>query len=534
LAAGGSADPAFSWLYPYDRTVFPRGLLPPELQLGGVAPDGALVHVSLPSLKYKGFFGASNPGRVVLSPAVWQAITLAAQAKDDLKIEVTKISAGQVSGPIAEHWTIAQGSLRGSIYYETYNSKLIEDGGLDPVGIMQIQPGAAQPKVIKSGCSNVCHTASADGSTLVAMGAPAAVVGAADPSQFSSSYDLKNGATVLRTQRDDSFAYGGLYPDGSFLMSASHYRLWNPGSMSRLYDTRTGATIAAPGWDGVIRYAGTTAFSPDGKFLAFIHEDLDEGLGHTLAVMSFTPATKTFSGLVDLASDPNNTLAWPAFTPDSKELVFHVGSNASFETDLGATGDVYRVDLATHTMRRLDALDGYGAGTSQSYLPAQDANLNFAPTVLPEAVGGYFWTVFTSHRSYGNTLPSQAPTECSPSGCDSSDTNGKLWVAAIDLTPAPGADSSHPAFYLDGQELEADNLRGFWVLNPCKPNGSACRSGDDCCGGFCNGDTDGGAGKCGSAGGGCSHTYEKCSTGADCCDSGALCINGRCAQTTPQ
>ena len=42
--------------------------------------------------------------------------------------------------------------------------------------------------------------------------------------------------------------------------------------------------------------------------------------------------------------------------------------------------------------------------SGQTYLPANDPGLSFAPTVLPEAVGGYFWVVFTSHRSYGNTL----------------------------------------------------------------------------------------------------------------------------------
>ena len=97
-------------------------------------------------------------------------------------------------------------------------------------------------------------------------------------------------------------------------------------------------------------------------------------------------------------------------------------------------------------------------------------------------MGGYFWVVFTSHRSYGNTLPSM----------DNGDEYGKLWVAAIDLNGAPGADLSHPAFYLDGQETKADNLRGFWVLDPCKQDGASCASGDECCNGFCRGGADGG------------------------------------------
>jgi hypothetical protein len=54
LAAGGSADTAFKFLYPYDATVFPRGLLPPSLQFAGAAPSAVYVHVTSPTLNYKG------------------------------------------------------------------------------------------------------------------------------------------------------------------------------------------------------------------------------------------------------------------------------------------------------------------------------------------------------------------------------------------------------------------------------------------------------------------------------------------------
>ena len=54
----------------------------------------------------------------------------------------------------------------------------------------------------------------------------------------------------------------------------------------------------------------------------------------------------------------------------------------------------------------------------------------------------------------------------------------------IELHAADGFDPSHPAFYLEGQEIAANNLRGFWVLNPCKEVGKGCTSGDECCGGF--------------------------------------------------
>ena len=513
LQGGGTADSGFAWLYPYDQTVFPRDLLPPTMQWGGIAPDTLYVHITSASLDYKGYFnGASGPPQLALPAADWTAITAAASGpKDPLVVDVTKVSGGLVTGPITESWPIAQGSLRGVVYYETYDSTLA--GGVGSVGIMQIQPGSKAPTVLKKGCGNVCHTASADGSTLVA----------AQSLLSSASYDLKTAASAIKVMGGNTFTYGGLYPDGTFEMSATNYRTW-VNAPSRLYDTATGANIPAMGWDSAITNAGTTAFSPDGQHIAFVHEDESPS---KLAMMDFTKSPVTFSNLQDLVTDSQN-VGWPAFTPDSKWIVYHSDSNAQFETDADAVGDVYMVDTATKAVARLDALDGYTGSGTASYLPANDPGLSFAPTVLPEAVGGYFWVVFTSHRSYGNTLVSKQP-----SSDGTADEYGKLWVAALDLNPVDGQDASHPAFFLDGQELEADNLRGFWVLPPCEQNGVDCNSGDECCNGFCRAD-DAGTLVCVSPPGGCSNVYETCTTASDCCNAGDSCINGKCAQPPAQ
>jgi hypothetical protein len=348
---------------------------------------------------------------------------------------------------------------------------------------------------------------------------------------------LTNNFSTIRTANDDSLTYAGLYPDGSFFMTATNYR-GASGNPSRMFNTKTGAAIAANGWDNTITNGGTVAFSPDGKQVAFVHEDKDNG--HTLAKMDFDVSTNTFSNLVDLATDSNNYVAWPAFTPDGKQVIYHSGSSVTFETDCGATGDLYIVDVATKMVRRLDVIDGYMGSGSGSYLPASDPGLNFAPTMLSEAVGGYFWAIFTSHRSYGNLLASKAsgaggmgPSMCPSPGGD--EANGKLWVAAIDIGGAPGQDISHPAFYLDGQELNADNLRGYWVLPPCRKDGDSCTSGDQCCGGFCGIDAGDGGFLCGvKPPGVCSKEFDKCMTDADCCDPKDLCIAGRCTQPPPQ
>ena len=61
---------------------------------------------------------------------------------------------------------------------------------------------------------------------------------------------------------------------------------------------------------------------------------------------------------------------------------------------------------------------------------ADDVDLNYEPTVLPVASGGFVWVVFTSRRLYGNqaTLP---PFCSDPRTIDlvTNVTTKKLWVA---------------------------------------------------------------------------------------------------------
>ncbi len=517
LATGGTGDSAFKLVYPYDGTVFAGGLPSPTLQWNGTgATTAAYVHIQAPGVDYKGYFGASNPGRAKIGQRAWDVIAVAPGPRDAVRVEVTKLAGSQVTGPALESWKMASGNLRGAIYYETYGSALVAGGVIGGgVGIMKIAPGSSQPVPIASGCGNVCHTASADGSTLVS--ATGFILG-------SQVLDLRNNGAVIRQNGDQTFVYGGLTPDGKLSMSSTNYRTWIAGT-SRLFDTRTGAPVAAPGWDGVVSRAAMPSFAPDGTMIAFNHHS--QGGGHTIATMNHAAATHAFSGLTTIASDSSRFLGWPAFTPDTKSVVYHAGTSPTFETcgvqtDAGVTqityGNLFSVDLATKTVTRLDALDGYSGAGQASYLPANDPDYNFSPTVLPVAVGGYFWVVFTSHRSYGNTLGS----------LDNNDENGKLWVAAIDIGAPPGRDPSHPAFYLEGQELGSNNHRGFWVLNPCKDDGNGCGTGDECCGGYCGPDANGQL-ACTHTKPPCSKEYDRCSTAADCCTAGSSCINGRCA-----
>ncbi len=161
-------------------------------------------------------------------------------------------------------------------------------------------------------------------------------------------------------------------------------------------------------------------------------------------------------------------------------------------------------------------------------------DLNTPPTVNPVASGGYAWVIFTSRRMYGNEAV--IPPFCSdPRGVNliTNITPKKLWVAAIDVNSQPGTDTSHPAFYLPGQELLAGNSRGFWVLDPCRSDGASCESGDQCCNGYCEANGDAGALICSNTVPTCASNGDKCKVSGDCCDPAAACIGGYCALAGP-
>jgi hypothetical protein len=111
--------------------------------------------------------------------------------------------------------------------------------------------------------------------------------------------------------------------------------------------------------------------------------------------------------------------------------------------------------------------------------------------------------------------------------------NKRIWVAALRPIPADSEfptglqDISAPGFFLDGQS-ESGNVRAFTTLNPCIKSGdqtNTCKSGLDCCSGFCfipedmlTGEFDvEPVGHCTDEPPSCSKTNERCTADADCC-----------------
>jgi hypothetical protein len=551
------ADSGLGWLYPYDKTVWPRGLLAPLLQW--TAPrsyDALSIHIQEAAFEYKGYFAKTATPFVhhPIPQTAWQALAYS-NGGEDVTVTLVFAAGGQAYGPLTETWKIAHGTLSGTVYYNSYGTNLAHNytgGGVTFGGAtLAIKHGATSPTLVAGNDNEcrVCHSVSADGSRLVTQ--------QGNNYSISSSYALTSGyAETPMAATDGRFGWPAMYPDGTFLLSNGAKLAgggWN--GDAQLFAVPAGTSIASTGIPAGLRM-GTPVFSPDGKHIAFNYYGGASADHVSLATMDFDPATKTFSNLQVVFTPPAGTTTsgaiWPSFMPTSDAIVFELevqyngrdwgGTRSSCDSTAcvadsasGAQGELWWVDLTSKTASRLDALNGKG------YLPTNaptqhtnDAVLHYEPTVSPVPSGGYAWVVFTSRRLYGNvaTLP---PYESDPRYTDLSKTatTKKLWVAAVDLNAKSG-DPSHPAFYLPAQELLAGNSRGYWVVDPCQPNGQSCQTGDECCGGYCK-DVDGGF-VCTDQPPPCSMLNDKCVADTDCCGgamSGIKCINGRCAQPGP-
>jgi hypothetical protein len=497
--------------YPYDNTVFPRGLLPPQLMWGGTNA-GEPMKLSLTSdfATLEVYFLAPPDGRYSPPDDVWQKVTESGEG-GPVSMKLAHIAADGTGKLVAnQNWRLASGSLRGTVYYWSNNKGRI----------LRIKPGATAPDDFLAdagvtGCST-CHAVSANGNKLIIGG-----------DLNTSTYDLVNNQSVfsltsLPTPRPiREWAMPAVSPNGDFLVQNHGSLPGPPGSTDGdgFWNTTTGEHINGTGLDGL--FLDMPSFAADGSRIVYVD--------HSTKGLSMVPYSEAGGmpqagapvGLVPASGDQGTqAFAFPTVAPSGKWIVY---ARSALDTRSGP-GDLYLASAeGPGSETPLDALNGTGY---PFVAMERDRHFNYEPTFMPVAAGGYFWVVFTSRRTYGNQLvgPAQADLGGNPG-------TKQLWVAAIDIDPQPGQDPSHPPFLVPGQDLTDLNMRGFWALDPCKEDGQSCSGASQCCSKVCLGDGTCGGGQSAS----CKQVGDTCAAAADCCfaNKGYQCINNHCTEAKP-
>jgi hypothetical protein len=551
--------PAITILYPYEKTVFPLGLGSPLVMWNAPKPNDVYrLHYEEPNFTCDDYEVVTPPARLRIKQDCWDWLT-SANKGDPVQVTLSRWDSGTKMAYVSakETWTLARENMQGAVYYWTTTSPTDAYLARLPIG------AGATPQPLTVGGQKVCmacHAVSADGKTLVAVAGDIGMPSAAFPGESTAatpgycatsgacqedmptddrawiSFDLA-GAPALTTRKQSNLFGGNLAvnPDGKYAVFGD-VQLY-------LADTTAGTPILNTGLDNFVVDTGTVglmmpAFSPDGNHLTAVEGPADPsgqpsfitlaGATGKLVELDFNEMTHTFSNPKRLAAESGfpatqAAIAYPTFSPDANWIAFHVGDKptaceANCDAAETSTGAIYLQNTSGAAPIRLAAL------TDTPTVAAGQQNHTFEPTFNPKERGGYFWVVASNERDWGNKITAAAAP---------ANGNKRLWVAAVDAMPGT-TDPSHPPFFLEGQDENRLNMRGFWALAACIPTGSGtCTAGFQCCSGYC-----GPGGICVDIGntmptciplGGACNVADAGPTGG-CCNSPPVgCINSVCA-----
>jgi len=495
----GGADPAMSVVYPNNETVFPLDVLAPEIMWNGSqAGDAFKLTIKEEFYDYTEYFATAPPGRHLIAEADWASIGSSGGGAnaDPVAVALNRWSNGNAFSSASQTWHIAQGKLKGAIYYWELpdacgggNGRVLKIKPNDPVPEEFYQPGVCWG----------CHTVSRDGAKMMATlesGSPFPQV----------TIDLTTTPAVPSTIGPG--VMGGTFSafnDAGDRIAVSTDG--GAGDLIRIVDGNTGAELNP---NAMGTGCGEPAWSPDGTKLASICGSsnggnwfFDEYNGYlTIADVAADGFTVTNQQTIVPQASGAGRPAYPSFSPGSEWLAFGRPTAGSRST---GDGTLWLTDLTGQNVKQLTT--------------ASSDNRSFNPVFAPLRAGGYFWLVYISRRDYGNRLVGA--------------NRQQLWITAID-DPPTAADPSHPPFYVRGQEDCGKSENAYMALEPCKELGEECTSGVDCCGGTCIKDPNTMLYVCGTPGE-CAQDGNACEVAADCCNAPtSQCVDGYCAPPIPR
>src|ERR1700678_4268807 len=194
--------------------------------------------------------------------------------------------------------------------------------------------------------------------TTTAAPSPASPLANTTTAFWALSAVYPDGTLILTSGEPNSTAMNPIFPTAA----GNNAGMVGPAT-SAIVDTATGASTGPTGL--AAPYAVMPMFSPDGTQLVFngvANPDAGAGAaGHSLTLVDFDVATKTFSNAKTIFQDPSRYPGWPSFTPDSREIVFTLGNGSNFASEIPPVAstlygaELYVVDVATGISHRLDA-----------------------------------------------------------------------------------------------------------------------------------------------------------------------------------
>jgi hypothetical protein len=398
-------------LYPYDKTVWPRGMLAPLLMWSWTLADADAIKIELKttsgSFTWSGTFGrppilTATSGAFIRHPIpqdVWTAATNSAGGPtsdgkpDKLTMTLTVAKAGAAYGPITQTWPVAPARLSGSVYYNSYGTQLVKNWVvLDSAGhsigaaILGVRSGDLGPKLVvgknspvnaqnnpsdDSGC-RVCHVVASRGRWLLTQseqGTPG------DGRSFL--YDLTAPdvqASVQQVPQEGVFTWAGMTGDGSYALtntvnpSSSNPGITNSSAGSAISSFwKFGAAPTAATTSGLPAgaSAGYPAYSPDDKMMTYVDvAGSTQDVKGPLMIAGYNPTTQAFTAPQNVHTPAaGQRVGFPVFLPDNSGVVFETEVRTSLSDSVmvtrnGARSELWWVKTAGGAATRLDTLNG--------------------------------------------------------------------------------------------------------------------------------------------------------------------------------